>query len=237
MTTTTSTAETATKRLLDARGFWRILLAVMLPLPWLAKGIQYTVAPAAADTTIGQIKIFATDHSYAWLQWLDTVFVILAVPSLATLTWLTRRGAPRLATAAALLTVTGFLAGISRNINDDQLAWVAARKHYNPTVISNLTHDLQANPTAGLGSGLFILGLVFGSLLLGLALWRSRAVPAWAAVAVGLGGITHPFLQFSHVAVGIGLAVLATGCAACSMVLLQMRNDDFDLPPIAAPRP
>ncbi len=25
------------------RGFWRVLLAIVVPLPWLAKGLQYIV--------------------------------------------------------------------------------------------------------------------------------------------------------------------------------------------------
>lgn len=133
--------------------------------------------------------------------------------------------------AAALLVVAGFLAAISRNINGDQIAWVASQKHYDPSIISKFSDALEATPTAGLGSGLFILGLMFGTLLLGIALWRSKAVPAWAGIAVALGGFTHPFLQFNHIVVGIGLAVLASGCAAASVALLRMRNDDFDLPP------
>ena len=208
-------------------------MALLLPLPWLAKGIQYAVAPAAPDSTTEQIRLFTTDHSFAVLQWFNTAFVVLVVPSLMTLAWVSRRGAPRLARAGALLTVTGFLAGISENINGDQIAWVAAQKHYDPTIISNFSDDLEASPTAGLGSLLFIIGLVFGSVILGFALWRSRVVPLWAATAVGLGGFTHPFLQFDHVVVGIGLAMLALGCAGVSVALLQMTDDDFDLPPVS----
>ena len=37
--------------------------------------------------------------------------------------------------------------------------------------------------TSAIAAGLFVLGHVVGTVLLGVALWRSRAVPRWAALA------------------------------------------------------
>ena len=218
----------------DTRRLWRILLAVVAPLPWLAKGVYYAAMPDPNVSTTHAITVFTTNHTYTTMQWFDTVFVMLLVPAAMTAAWIARRGAPRLATAAALLTITGFLAGISRNINGDQLAYVAAQKHLNPHLVSRYVDALEANPTAGLGGLLFILGLNFGSVVLGIALWRSRAIPAWACIAVAVGGFTHPFLQFNHIVVAVGLCVLAAGYAAISIALLRMRDDDFDLPPLNA---
>jgi hypothetical protein len=61
---------------------------------------------------------------------------------------------------------------------------------------------------------------------------RSHAVPAWAALAVMLGGATHPFIPTS-VGQGLGLLVAAAGFAGVSAALLRMSNDEFDLPPVA----
>src|SRR5262249_2130898 len=73
--------------------------------------------------------------------------------------------------------------------------------------------------------------------LLGGALKRSRAVPAWAGIAVLLGGATHPFIPTS-LGQGIGLLVAAAGFVGVSVALLRMSNDDFDLPPVrVASRP
>ncbi|MEV4459593.1 hypothetical protein [Microbispora sp. NPDC049633] len=79
---------------------------------------------------------------------------------------------------------------------------------------------------------LFILGIVVGLLLLGLALWRSGAAPAWAGILLAAGGFTHPFMP-GHVASGVGLLVTAMGFAGVSVALLRMRNDEFDLPPVS----
>ena len=225
--TVTATAPTSVH---DARDFWRVLFAVILPLPWLAKGVQYFVQ-RPYDDTAAQISYWTHDRAYAWLQWFDTAFVILVVPSVIALAWVARRGAPRLATAGLILLGGGFLAALSRNINGDLVAWVAAQHHYDPALINKFSDDLEAQPQVGLGLLAFIVGIVFGSIVLGIALWWSHAVPTWVAAAVGLGGCTHPFLHFEHHVVGIGLWVLAAGCAGVSLKLLAMPNDEFDLPP------
>jgi hypothetical protein len=55
------------------------------------------------------------------------------------------------------------------------------------------------------------------------------------AIALIVGGVTHPFLP-NHVIAGIGLLVAAAGFAGATVALLRMRNDEFDLPPIAMSR-
>ena len=40
-----------TKQVRDRRGFWRILLAVIAPLPFLAKGVYYMLTPVAGDAS------------------------------------------------------------------------------------------------------------------------------------------------------------------------------------------
>jgi hypothetical protein len=97
-------------------------------------------------------------------------------------------------------------------------------------VIAQLDTALQNNPVTGLGGLLFICGLVIGSVLLGIALWRSHAAPAWAGIALAVGGFTHPFLP-GPTPTAIGLLILAIGFGAASIALLRTNNDDFDLPP------
>jgi MFS superfamily sulfate permease-like transporter len=171
----------------DLRRFWRVLLAAIAPLPWLGVAIYYGFMPEVATLdTDEKMHTFTTNHAYTTLQWFDTVFVLLVVPAMLAAAWVARRGAPRLATAAALMMATGFLGGIGRNLDSDQLAYVATQKHLDPATMKTLVDALEANPTAGLGSLLFIVGLVFGSIVLGVGLWRSRAVPPWVGVAVAV---------------------------------------------------
>lgn len=74
---------------------------------------------------------------------------------------------------------------------------------------------------------------MFGLLLLGIALWRSRVAPAWMGIALAVGGFTHPFL-WGTILTGVGLLVAAVGFAGASVALLRMSNDDFDRPAVPA---
>ncbi len=228
---TTSIESPASVNVHDARGFWRVLLAMVVPIPWLAKGIQYVVQ-APFEHTTDQIR-YNLDHDlHRYLQWLDALFVVLVVPSIVAMVLVSRRGAPRLATAAAVLMGGGFLMVLPLNASTDALAWVAAQHAHDPVLVGGFIDDAAADARSSVGIAGFLVAIVFGSILVGLALWRSRAVPGWAAALVGLGGATHIFISgFGHVVHGAGLVVLAIGCVAVSARLLSMSNDDFDLPP------
>ena len=101
----------------------------------------------------------------------------------------------------------------------------------NLAALGELERAMAESPIALVGSLLFILGVTVGLLLLGLAMWRSHAAPAWMGIALAVGGFTHPFMP-GHVAAGIGLLVAAVGFAGASRALLTWDNDDFDLPPV-----
>ena len=216
----------------DARGLWRVLLAVAAPTPWLAKGIQYIVFEPDFERSSDEVRYFARHDVYTYLQWLDLLFVVLVVPSVLAMALVSRRGAPRLAAAATLAMGGGFLMVLPLNISSDHLAWVAAQNGLDPTVVGRLIDDVGSDPRLGAGVLGFLVAIVVGSVLVALALWRSQAISAWAAALVGLGGATHIFIGgFGHVVHGAGLVVLAAGCVAVSRRLLTMSNDEFDLPP------
>lgn len=226
--------EAVTRNVHDTRRFWRILLAVIVPLPWLAKGAQYIAQDPSYDSSADQIEAWASDQLYGWLQWLDVIFVILVVPSVLTMAWVSRRGAPRLASAAALVMGGGFLMVLPLNMGGHPLIWAAVREGADPAATGAFIDSLESDPRVALGTLGFIVAITIGSVLVGLALWKSAATAPWAALLVGLGGATHPFLGFEHHVHGAGLVVLAVGCAAVSASLLHMSDDAFDLPPLTA---
>lgn len=85
-----------TKRVRDRRAFWRILLAVILPLPMLAKGIHYMLSPVGGDVTFTETVTALEAHPdmLETLKWLDAVFVVGLIPATIALAWVARRGAP-----------------------------------------------------------------------------------------------------------------------------------------------
>jgi hypothetical protein len=218
----------------DVRGFWRILLAVIAPIPMLSNAIYYLLSPTPGNAPFEENLAAATAHGdrMSALEWIQVPFVSLLVPAAFAVAWVARRGAPRLATAGALLTLTGLCVGFGGLPGSVSLATLTVREGLDPGAVAQLSTALEEHPIMQLSGLLFILGITFGLLLLGIAIWRSRVAPAWMGIALAVGGFTHPFLP-GPVPAGIGLLVAAVGFSGATYALLRMPNDDFDLPATA----
>jgi hypothetical protein len=224
-------APAAAPRHRDVRGFWRILLAVIAPLPMLAKAVYYLLTPVDGGTGFREtVAAYAgREPLIQTLTWLDAVFLGLLIPATFAVAWVARRGAPRLATAGALLSLGGFLAGVSVLGGVPGPAYLTVTHGLDLEAMAALSDAYDGEPIALAAGLLFITGIVIGLSVLGVALWRSRVAPAWMGMVLVVGGATHPFLP-GHLAQGIGLVAAAVGFAGASVALLRMRNDDFDLP-------
>jgi len=232
-----STEPERRKAVRDRRGFWRILLAVIAPLPFLAKGVYYLLTPVAGDVSFKESVASLEAHRGILdvLQWVDAVFVVLLIPATLAAVWVARRGAPRLTTAGALIALTGFLFGLTLLGGVTTPALMTVQHDLDFESMAALDDALHHEPLLGIASLLFIVGVVFGLGLLGGALKRSRSVPAWVGLAVMIGGATHPFIPH-HIGQGLGLFVAAAGFAGVSVALLRMSNEEFDLPAAARER-
>jgi hypothetical protein len=161
-------------------------------------------------------------------QWLSLLFFAFLVPAVIAVAAVTRRARPRLTAVGIALTVPGIAAGFGLSPNDTTMAYLVHTSDLDVATVGELDEAWWALPVATIGSLLFIIGIVFGLLLLGIALARSGQVPPWYGVALAVGGFTHPFVSpAGHVVVGLGLWVAAVGFAGASLALLRMRDDDF----------
>ncbi|WP_157530113.1 hypothetical protein [Microtetraspora niveoalba] len=216
----------------DVRGFWRVLLAVIAPLPMLGQAVYYLLSPVDGGAPFADTLAAYEAHQElaGVLQYVGAVFVVGLPAATFAVVWAARRGAPRLASFGGFISLLGSFSGIALIIGGNRLAYLTVRDGLDAAVMTRLSDLTENEPLQLLGGLLFIVGIVVGLLLLGLALWRSRVAPAWMGLALAVGGLTHPFLP-GHVAQGVGLLVAAAGFAGASYALLRMRNDDFDLPP------
>jgi hypothetical protein len=86
---------------------------------------------------------------------------------------------------------------------------------------------------------LFVVGLVLGLILLGIAAWRRRIVPRWAAVTLLISG-PLAFASNGQVLSIVSFAVLTTGLGSLGWAALQMTDAEWDAPreaPAPAPLP
>ena len=161
------------------------------------------------------------------------------IPAVLAAGRLSRRSAPLLSLIATGLAVLGW-AAIYAPIALDSVARQAAAVQGQPAEVVDL-YDRFAGKDLGLSIafGFFIVGHVIGTALVGVALWRSRSVPGWAAALVVVGSVLHPV---ARVAVGskfldVAAALfLAAGFAAVARTVWRVPDADWDLPPNAAVR-
>ena len=221
----------------DVRTYWRVVLAILAPLPMLAKGVFYLLSPVDGDVGFGDSVAAFRDRPglLGLLVALDAVFVVGLLPATLAVALAARRGAPRLTAAGASVAFLGFLTGIALLGGILTPAVVTARHGLDVEAMGKLDDALGTEPLLSVAGLLFVTGIVVGLGLLGAALWRSRAVPVGVGVALLVGGSTHPFLP-GHVAQGIGLLVAAVGFAGAGLALLRLRNDELDLPALRPSR-
>lgn len=220
----------------DLRRFWRILLAAVAPLPWLALAASNAITPddlgSSTEETFASIAEDPTAAKAA--LWLGLPFVLLVVPSGVAMMMAHRRTAPRLT-----LVVGGFAT----------YAFYSALLNPNLNLIGLITHEqgLDADTTIALASKLeehpltiiailpLFLTITLGRIGLGVLLWRARLAPRAIAVAMLLASPVEFLLVGGQVNSNFG-AVLsylltAIGFSGASIALLRMNDDEFDLPP------
>ncbi len=78
---------------------------------------------------------------------------------------------------------------------------------------------------------IFVAGHVIGTVLLGIAMWRSHVGPRWAAVAVAISQPIHAIAAIvlvSHTLDLVGWGLQAAGFAAVGWVILRMRDEVWE---------
>jgi hypothetical protein len=229
MTSTSTTATATSTATRDDRGFYRKGLAVVAPLPMIAMGLTYVALDLPGDGAFREIVASAAGQQtiVRVTLWLSLAWVAFLIPAVIAVAAVTRRTSPRLTAAGVVLTVPGFALGFS-GPNDTVLAYLTRTENLDVRQMSDLDKALWALPQLGAGSLLFIVGIVIGLLLLGVALARSGAVSSGYGIALAVGGFTHPFLgAVGHTVQGIGLLVAAAGFAGASIALWRMPDDQF----------
>ncbi len=220
----------------DFRRFWRILLAVVAPLPWLALAASNAVTPEElGGTTEETFASIAADPTAARIaQWLTVAFALLLVPSAVAMMMAHRRTLPRLT-----LVVGGFVTyaccSALTNPNLTLIALVTADHDLDTATTTALAKNLETFPTTILAIVPFFLTITVGRIALGVLLWRAKLAPRVLAVAMLLASPVEFILVGGPFGTNTGptLAYLLTaaGFTAASVALWRTPDGQFDLAP------
>jgi hypothetical protein len=169
------------------------------------------------------------------------IFNLLATLILPAILYLMRLAgprAPRLALAGGAVSFAAWMGGLYAVGASDLLYYHAAQSPDRADAVS-LVHALTSDGIFVLPEILFVVGHMLGMLLLGIALWRSGAVPRWAAALVGLAPIAQVPVHDSGAGSAVAYGLLLIGTAACAVMLVRTPPEpapawDGDADPAAA---
>lgn len=230
MTTATPATTTASRK--DPRSYYRLALALAAPIPFAALAASQLIIAVPGGSNVPEVSadIAGRSGAVALGQWLELPFYLLLIPAILAVASVTWRRVPRLTAIAVSITVPGFAAAFALSAPSTlTLARLTEQLGLDANDMAALSDAWWEYPVAAAGGLFFIVSLVIGLGLLGIALWRSRRAPGWMGWALTLGTVTHPFLPGPVIA-PLGLLVAAVGMAGATVALVRTSNDDFALP-------
>jgi len=220
-TATTRSERTATR---ERAGTARTALAVLMPVGPLAIAIVRAVLPyyTTDSNTAIAAKVAAHQGSETLAIWLTFVAVLTLIPGVIALGLLARRHAPRLGTAGLVLAYAAFACLFWSVAASDNVALGAARIGMHPAATGALLTSIANIRPIGLATGIFVLGQILSLVLLGVALWRGHAIPAWAALLLACSQLLHlVFAVFvpNHALDGCSWGLTAVAFAAAAVAI------------------
>lgn len=238
----TADAAHRSRRIRDPRTFWRLALAVVAPLPWIALAVSSMITPDSVRDSDQQSYAAISAHTgqAAAAGSIGVLFLLGLFPAVVAVLWACRRHAPLLTAWVGGITLLGAAAGLLVPIatfND----YVSAKNGLDERTVLALNKALSEQPHVVVALTLFLLGVILGGrILLGVLLWRSGVAPRWMAaaliIAAPLDVLGPSGLLIRNDNAWISYLLTAIGFAAASRALLRTTNDDFDLPPAAPQR-
>jgi hypothetical protein len=215
---------------MDARTLSRLAGATSLIVGPLVLAIPIMASDNSDAPAATRLRDYANHPTAALVSNLFLLALILLVPAMIYAARLARPGAPKLAFVGGGMAALGWLAGLM-SIGAGQIALYQGSKLADQAGAAALIDRMDGDPVFGALVGIFVIGHVIGMIILGVALWRSRAVARWAA---GLF-IAYPILHFaahqtsSAIDVVAGLLLLVSG-VAIAVRILRTPDRQWDLP-------
>jgi hypothetical protein len=209
--------------------FDRRALAVVMVIGPLAIAVVRGILPyfTTDSTTVMAAKVAGHQAAEAAVIWLTFVAMLTLVPGVIALGMLARRGSARLGTIGLVLAVAAFLSLFwSTAAGEDNVALAAARIGMNSGTTGALVTSMGGILPIGLASNIFVLGHIVGLVLISIALWRGRLVPAWAALLLGVSQPLHFVFAVAipmHALDGCAWGLTTVGFAAAAWSLQTTR--------------
>ncbi|WP_350274856.1 hypothetical protein [Kribbella sp. HUAS MG21] len=212
----------------DSRTAWRWLAALVLPIGPAAVALLRFLLPYDTTDDVPTItsKVVGNLDRGSLVIWLAYLAFVTLVPAVYFVGRLTRRGTPWLTGIAVCLMVPGYLS-LPTTTSSDVLIWSAGTAGLDQAAIASAAGATHGS--TDLAAAVFVVGHVLGTILLGIAMWRSGIGGRWAAVAVAVSQPLHliSVILSNHTLDLVGWGLQAAGFAAVGWAILRMPNDEW----------
>jgi hypothetical protein len=205
----------------------RLALAVILPIgPLAIAGVRALLPYYTTDSnTTMAARIAAHQGAETVVIWLTLVGLLTLIPGVIATGMIARRHSPVLGTIGLCVAYVSFAFLFwSAVAGSDNVALAAARIGLHPAVTGALLTSMGAIAPVGLATALFAPGHILGLLILAVALWRGRVIPAWAAVLLGGSQILHfvfAVIVPNHILDGCAWVLTAVAFAMVARALVR----------------
>ena len=165
-------------------------VALLLPIGPAAIAVLRLILPYYTESdSAGMVAAVDADPGRQnAVLWLSYIGILTLVPGVFAAARVCRDGAPRLTAWALALSVPGYLS-LGMMVGSDHLLWSVSDAGVARADAVSVVD--AGHPSIDVAIGVFVLGHVIGTVLLGLALLRSGRIPAWAGWAIAVSQPLH----------------------------------------------
>ena len=220
----------------DLRRFWRICIAILLPLGPLGITIGRATMPYWTDQAPEAIVtgVLENPGSLTFGAWFGLLMFPSLLAGVLTLGYLARRAAPVLATIGTIVTFVAY-ANWGAVGNSDYLTVTLGAAGFDPATILRINEVMLADPLATVAGVCWIFGHIIGTILLAIAIGKARVVNRWVATGLAVSQPIHLVAaviipnRWLDVTLGWGLTTVCF--ALVSVAILRMTNEQWDVAP------
>ena len=221
----------------DLRTPIRWMAALVMPIgPICIAVLRFILPYNTLDSSAGMVtKIVAEPGRESAVLWLTFVATFTLLPGIFVAVYLARRSAPILATITGVLLGLAYLGNWAVAVGD-VIADTATAPGTDPSAVAHVLDAVNNSPVVSLLSSLFVIGHILGTIMLGIAWWRARVAGLAVAIMLAISQPLHlaAALTGNHPLDLLGWGLTGVALAYGSVVVLRMRNSDWDLPPVPA---
>jgi Domain of unknown function (DUF4386) len=214
-------------KLSDSRNFGRTLGGIGLIAAAILFVVGTAVDPAWDDDTADYLAEVADDKGlYLLSSILSLVGALFLIAGMISVIHLLRRRRVTLGQIGAGLVLIGAIA-IASTYTINALEIISTDDKFDPAQMVELFDDAEESGEAAPVFVMFLGGLVLGTLVLALGLWRQRAVTVWVPILLVVGNIVG-FAGEDQAMALISSAILAAALIPVGLKILSVSDDDWE---------